>query len=118
MYRATLDPPAAVNNPALAPYFTGPALQLVLTSPESNPDLEVRVVFLAEESAVDGTVIRIHNATRASETKKPVLRCLGRGLGSGESYSASSMASRRGGRMIGDRAAALVIKLPGGYPFL
>ena len=45
MYRATIDPTAAVNDPALAPYFTGPALQLVLTSAESSPDLEVRVVF-------------------------------------------------------------------------
>jgi quercetin dioxygenase-like cupin family protein len=45
MYRATIDPTAAVNDPALAPYFTGPALQLVLTSPESSPDLEVRAVF-------------------------------------------------------------------------
>ena len=45
MYRATIDPTAAVNDPALAPYFTGPALQLVLTSAESSPDLEARVVF-------------------------------------------------------------------------
>ena len=48
MYRATIDPTAAVNDPALAPYFTGPALQLVLTSPESSPDLEVRAVFFAK----------------------------------------------------------------------
>jgi 4-carboxymuconolactone decarboxylase len=46
MYRATIDPTAAVSDPALAPYFTGPALQLVLTSPESSPELEVRAVFL------------------------------------------------------------------------
>ena len=45
MYRATIDPTAAVSDPALAPYFTGPALQLVLTSPESSPDLEVRAAF-------------------------------------------------------------------------
>ena len=45
MYRATIDPTAAVSDPALAPYFTGPALQLVLTSPESSPELEVRAVF-------------------------------------------------------------------------
>jgi quercetin dioxygenase-like cupin family protein len=46
MYRATIDPTAAVSDPALAPYFTGPALQLVLTSPESSPELEVRAVCL------------------------------------------------------------------------
>ncbi len=45
MYRATIDPTAAVSDPALAPYFTGPALQLVLTSPESSPGLEVRAMF-------------------------------------------------------------------------
>ncbi len=45
MYRATIAPEAAVNDPALAPYFTGPALQLVVTSAESSPDLEVRAVF-------------------------------------------------------------------------
>jgi len=45
MYRTTIDPTAAMNDPALAPYFTGPALQQVLTSPESSPDLEVRAVF-------------------------------------------------------------------------
>jgi quercetin dioxygenase-like cupin family protein len=47
MYRTTIDPTAAVNDPVLAPYFTGPALQQVLTSPESSPDLEVRAVFFA-----------------------------------------------------------------------
>jgi hypothetical protein len=45
MYHTTIDPTAAVNDPALAPYFTGPALQQVLTSPEGSPDLEVRAVF-------------------------------------------------------------------------
>lgn len=45
MYHTTIDPTAAVNDPALAPYFTGPALQQVLTSPESSPELEVRAVF-------------------------------------------------------------------------
>src|SRR5438128_11751948 len=45
MYRTTIDPTAAVNDQTLAPYFTGPALQQVLTSPESSPDLEVRAVF-------------------------------------------------------------------------
>jgi len=45
MYHTTIDPTAAVNDPALAPYFTEPALQRVLTSPEGSPDLEVRAVF-------------------------------------------------------------------------
>lgn len=48
MYRATIDPTAAVSDPALAPYFTGPALQLLLTSPEHSSDLEVRAVFFAK----------------------------------------------------------------------
>jgi len=30
MYRATIDPTAAVSGPALAPYFTGPALQQIV----------------------------------------------------------------------------------------
>jgi cupin domain len=30
MYRATIDPTAAVSDPALAPYFTGPALQQIV----------------------------------------------------------------------------------------
>jgi hypothetical protein len=45
MYRTTIDPMAAMNDPALAPYFTGPALQQVVSSPESSPNLEVRAVF-------------------------------------------------------------------------
>jgi quercetin dioxygenase-like cupin family protein len=45
MYRTTIDPTAARNDPALAPYFTRPALQQVLTSPESSPGLEVWAVF-------------------------------------------------------------------------
>ncbi len=48
MYRTRIDPTAAVNDPVLAPYFTGPALQLVLTSPESSPELEVRAVFFGK----------------------------------------------------------------------
>ena len=60
MYRTTIDPTAAVNDQTLAPYFTGPALQQVLTSPESSPNLEMRAVFLAKEPAVAGTFIQIH----------------------------------------------------------
>lgn len=48
MYRRTIDPNAAVSVPELEPHFTGPALQLVLTSPESSPELEVRVAFFAK----------------------------------------------------------------------
>ena len=44
LYRATIDPTAAVSDPKLAPYFTGLALQLVLTSSENSPELEVRAV--------------------------------------------------------------------------
>src|SRR5438132_14384279 len=45
MYHTAIDPTAAVNDQTLAPYFTGPALQQVLTSPASSLDLEVRAVF-------------------------------------------------------------------------
>jgi quercetin dioxygenase-like cupin family protein len=45
MYITKIDPKAAINDPTLAPYFTGPALQQVVTSPEISPELEVRAVF-------------------------------------------------------------------------
>lgn len=47
MYRTKVDPKAAINDQTLAPYFTGPALQQVFTSPESSPDIDVRAVFFA-----------------------------------------------------------------------
>jgi quercetin dioxygenase-like cupin family protein len=50
MHRTTIDQATAINDPTLAPYFTGPALQQVLTSPESSPELEVRAVFFGKRS--------------------------------------------------------------------
>ena len=45
MYITRIDPKAAVNDPALAPYFTGPALQQVVTPSEISAELDVRAVF-------------------------------------------------------------------------
>jgi quercetin dioxygenase-like cupin family protein len=50
MHRTTIDQTATINDPTLAPYFTGPAQQQVFTSPESCPELEVRAVFFGKGS--------------------------------------------------------------------
>jgi quercetin dioxygenase-like cupin family protein len=45
MYITRIDQKAAINDPTLAPYFTGPALQQVVTPAEISPELDVRAVF-------------------------------------------------------------------------
>src|SRR6266700_1644625 len=55
------------------------------------------------------------SAKRANETKRPVLRRLGRGPRSAGLCSGSLVISLRGGRIIGERSASLGIKLPGCY---
>jgi quercetin dioxygenase-like cupin family protein len=48
MYITRIDPKAAINDPTLAPYFSGPALQQVVTPPEISPELDVRAVYFAK----------------------------------------------------------------------
>ena len=45
MYITKIDPKAAINDLTLAPYFSGPALQQVVTPSAINPELDVRAVF-------------------------------------------------------------------------
>ncbi len=57
------------------------------------------------------------NATRASDTKRPVLRRLDREPRSAWLCCDIPAISLRGGRIIGERSASLGIKLPGCYLF-